>query len=80
MTRTTVMLPDQLKGRARQLARERGISLGRLIRDSLEAALKDEGALSSRGDPLFSDTGVYRGEAPNDLSFHHDEYLYGAGE
>ena len=81
MTRTTVMLPDQLKGRARQLARERGISLGQLIRESLEAALKDDGMSSSRRDPLFSDTGVYRGdEAPSDLSLRHDEYLYGTGE
>ncbi len=74
------MLPDQLKGRARQLARERGISLGQLIHESLEAALKDDGMSSSRRDPLFSDTGVYRGEAPSDLSLRHDEYLYGAGE
>ena len=73
------MLPDQLKGRARHLARKRGISLGQLIRESLEAALKNEGALSSRRDPLFSDAGVYQDEAPSDLSLRHDEYLYGAG-
>ena len=74
------MLQEQLKGRARQLARERGISLGQLIRESLEATLKDDGMSSSRRDPLFSDAGVYQGKAPSDLSLRHDEYLYGVSE
>ena len=80
MKRATVMLPHELKGRARQLAQEMGISLGQLIRKSLEAVLKDEEVLSPRRDPLFSDVGVYQDETPGDISLRHDDYLYGASE
>ena len=76
MERTTIMLPAALKSRAIGWARERGISLGELLRESLERALdhliKERRVL----DPLFSDDAVYDGDAPLDLSENHDRYLY----
>ena len=77
MQRTTVMLPRELKLRALESARAKGISLGEIIRESLERALQ-EGANDSRArDPLLSDSEVFSGEAPRDLAEHHDDYLYG---
>jgi plasmid stability protein len=36
MERTTVMLPDALRERLRQLAAERGVSMATLVREALE--------------------------------------------
>lgn len=77
MKRTTIMLPDDLKMRAHHRASGMGISLGELIRESLEDILghSDEEKLTE--DPLFADDAVYNGKAPRDLSQNHDRYLYG---
>lgn len=75
MKRTTVMLPHDLKARAANEARRRGVSLGSLIRSSLEAML----GVGVATDPLFADSVVYEGESPADLSANHDDYLYGEG-
>jgi hypothetical protein len=74
MKRTTIMLPESLRRRALFRARQKGVSLGELIRDSLDAALPsltDE----AQADPLFEDV-VFDGPAPADLSANHDRYLY----
>jgi hypothetical protein len=74
MKRTTIMLPEELRRRAIARARQRGVSLGELIRESLDAAMPavryDAGT-----DPLFADV-VFDGPAPDDLSTRHDAYLY----
>lgn len=77
MKRTTIMLPDDLKAQAHHRARGMGISLGELIRESLESILghSDEEKLTE--DSLFADNAVYDGKAPGDLSQNHDQYLYG---
>lgn len=75
MTRTTIMLPEDLKHRAQETARRLGVSLGELIRESLESRLDGRGSRDE--DPLFQDIPVYRGEVPDDLSEEHDRYLYG---
>ena len=76
MKRTTIVLPPDLKTRAVKRARNRGISLGKLIREALETTLKQP-AKSSQEDPFFADKAVFRGRAPRDLSKNHDKYLYG---
>jgi hypothetical protein len=73
MKRTTIMLTVDLRRRARARARQKGISLGELIRDSLDASLF-LGSYDSGRDPLFDDV-VFDGPAPRDLSRRHDEYL-----
>jgi len=40
--RTTVVIPDELKERARRVAAERGVSMGQLIREALEDKVKSE--------------------------------------
>jgi hypothetical protein len=73
MKRTTIMLPDDLRRRAISRARERGVSLGELIRESLDASVPIR--YDATQDPLFADV-VFDGPAPRDLSTRHDEYLY----
>ena len=48
--------------------------MGKLIRDSLDAALSAMTHDAER-DPLFEDA-VYDGPAPTDGAAHHDRYLY----
>ncbi len=74
MKRTTIMLPEDLRRRAIFRARQRGVSLGELIRDSLDAALPNV-SYDTGKDPLFEDA-VFDGPAPRDLSTRHDKYLY----
>jgi hypothetical protein len=74
--RTTIMLPIDLKRRASVLAHRLGVSLGELVRQSLEAALRGN-AGDVLNDPFLQDRTVYRGPAPRNLSADHDEFLYG---
>lgn len=74
MKRTTIMLPEDLRRRALFRAKQRGVSLGELIRDSLDAALPDV-TYDMHRDPLFEDV-VFDGPAPADVSANHDKYLY----
>ena len=74
MKRTTIMLPDGLRRRALSRARQKGVSLGELIRDSLDAALPAV-TYDVEQDPLFEDV-IYDGPAPADGSARHDKYLY----
>lgn len=70
------MLPESLKERAMREARERGVSFGEFIRESLSAMLAQ-----TRGtDSLLADKAVFQGKAPSDLSSDHDRYLYGDEE
>ncbi len=77
MHRTTIMLPPDLKARALRRARELGISLGQLIRDSLTASLKQPDKKRAARDPLFADDAVHEDPGPCDLAEDHDAYLYG---
>ena len=76
MHRTTVMLPDNLKIQASRFARESGMSLGEIIRESLENWLNGQKKQPAR-DPLFHEVPVYAGPTPEDYSINHDKYLYG---
>lgn len=79
-TQTTITLPPELESRAVERAKERGVSLGQLVCDLLEAHLRDSGSPSRRDNPFFRDTRVFTGDVPPDLSLNHDEYLYGERE
>jgi len=74
MKRTTIMLPEDLHRRAQVRARQKGVSLGEVIRDSLSAALPSA-TYGSGTDPLYEDV-VFDGPAPSDVAAHHDRYLY----
>jgi hypothetical protein len=68
------MLPSNLKNRAQAFAAKRGISVGELIRESLEQTLHQ--AKGQRADPFFEDTHFYTGDVPTDFSSQHDDYLH----
>jgi len=75
MKRTTVMLPLELKARAENKARERGLSFGEVVRESLSRYVRDEGA-GRGGDSLLADDAVFGGPTPPDLAAEHDRHLY----
>jgi len=79
MIRTTIRLPAELRHRSTRRARERGLSFGQLVRESLSAEL-DRAPAGRDSDPLFADRTVYKGRAPNDVAAEHDAYLYGDQE
>ena len=74
MKRTTITLSEDLRRRALFRAKQKEISLGELIRDSLTAALPGRSCSSLEG-PLFEDV-VFDGPGPADVSAKHDRYLY----
>jgi len=75
MKRTTVMLPADLRRRAIRRAKDKGVSFGLVVRESLDAALPAfEGA--GGDDPLFMDGAVWRGRVPRALAREHDRFLY----
>lgn len=76
MQRTTIMLPPELKIEAQNCANELGISVGKLIRDSLKDRI-EKNKQGKEVDLLFSRFPTFESDSPKDLSTHHDEYLYG---
>ncbi len=74
MFRTTVMLPSNLKNRAKRFAVKKGISVGELIRESLEEKLQQNKTSSTKSDPFFDDVNFFSGDVPTDLSANHEEY------
>ena len=76
MTRTTLMLPADLKARSERRAREIGISMGELVRRALTRLLDDTASPAS-DDALYADAVVSAADTPIDLAERHDDYLYG---
>lgn len=86
MTRTTVVLPDEIKDIAVRNAHAEGISFGEFVRRSLENSIRrdisEKESYSRRHDSLFSGMRRMRQEATpgvRDGALNHDEYLYGSG-
>jgi len=80
MHRTTIMLPEELKLKAKQRAQSYGISLGELIRHALEKYLTSEARDQEEEDPFFADRVTWDGPVPDDYSINHDKHLYEALE
>jgi hypothetical protein len=58
-------------------ARELEISMGELIRMSLDRFLKEPGEVVSTSDTFFSDNVAFKDDkGVTDLSINHDQYLY----
>lgn len=77
MQRTTIMLDRDLKARIERRARQEGISLAEWIRREAARAL-EASSPGAQADPLFTDSAVFRGDAPSDLALRHDDHLYKA--
>ncbi|MCA1743776.1 MAG: hypothetical protein ABR542_07625 [Desulfonatronovibrio sp.] len=76
MQRTTVMIPKELKAQAVRCAEMTGVSLGQLIRDSLQKEIEHAQTQVHSQDSFFEDKEIYEGEAPLDSSVDHDNYIY----
>lgn len=68
------MLPSELHEKAVRHAARRRVSLGQLVRSSLQTAMEVPGDAPER-DPLRGDNEVFRGKTPGDLARNHDRYL-----
>lgn len=75
MNRTSIMLPDTLKIKAINFARDEGVSLGEFIRESLEMRFQKVVSHEKR-DSFFAEEHVFSGPAPTHLAENHDDYLY----
>lgn len=73
MEKTTIHLPADLKRKAENEAREKGISLGELVRQLLNRMIQQQDK-----DPFFENTLVFKGNSPKDIASNHDKYLYGS--
>lgn len=73
MSRTTIMAPDELLDELRELARERGVSLGEVIREALELRAR---LGRSRTPPSFIGA-IATGEPGHDTAARHEDVLYG---
>jgi hypothetical protein len=76
VNRTTVVLSEDLKLRAREQARREGIPFSELVRQAIAARVDDPAGRVDE-DPLFGDVPVYEGPVPANLSEDHDTDLYG---
>ncbi|MFA6568917.1 MAG: hypothetical protein WCS96_11960 [Victivallales bacterium] len=85
MTRTTIVLPEDIKSLAVKNAHDEGISFGEFVRRSLDMSIRKstcENKSYSRGhDSLFSGMRKLRLRTKpgvRDGALNHDEYLYGS--
>jgi hypothetical protein len=67
----TIQVSDDLRDKVAQAAQHRGMALDEFIRLCLSSVV------DRKSDPLFSDSAVFSGEVPSDLSQDHNDYLYG---
>ena len=75
--RTQIYLPKQLYQRLKRLAERRKVSQAAIVRDALEAHLKQELPASAwENDPIWNIVGAFASRE-GDLSVRHDDYLYG---
>src|SRR3990167_7992755 len=76
MRRTTIMLPDLLKSKANRKALKNNISLGELIRLTLERECANDRSDTINQDPFFTDQHFCKDKTPRDIALNHDDYLY----
>jgi hypothetical protein len=75
MMRTTLMLPEKLKSRAKREARRLGVSLGQFIRTAVEGNLKQPKLKVDHPHPFFDDDFVIVDDGPTDVAENHDRYI-----
>lgn len=74
MNRTTIVLPDPLKGKLMQLAQKEQVSFGELVRRALEKYLLPRTSEAFE-DSLFQSQTVFHDAGPQDVALHHDQAL-----
>jgi len=81
MVRTQIQLTERQTQRLKALAKERGVSMAELIRQSVDTLLDSPETIDreERKRRALSIIGMFRSDVP-DLSTNHDEYLAEAYE
>jgi len=81
MVRTQIQLTERQTQRLKALAKERGVSMAELIRQSVDKLLESSEIVDweERKRRALSIVGLFRSDVP-DLSTNHDEYLAEAYE
>jgi hypothetical protein len=83
LVRMQILLEEDERRAVEEEARRLGISMSEVIRRQVRPlALAEEpagydGEWPPKGDPFFALIGFVEGEGANDISIHHDTYLYG---
>ncbi len=85
MTRTTIMLPEDVKRRAMAEARKLKVSFADFVRQAVAERLPRQGSgvdrlKQRRQDPLFrllDRLPVVKGDRATNVAGNHDDYLYG---
>jgi hypothetical protein len=70
------MLPEGLKSKAEERAKQLHVSLGELLREAVQAYLEREDHKWS-DDPLVAGNYAVKEPAPPDVSANIDRYIYG---
>ena len=76
MVRTQIQLTDEQSAAVKKLARRRGVSVARVIRDSVDEAVRRESKPAQeeiRGRAIAA-AGAFRSKE-TDVSVRHDDYL-----
>jgi len=77
MVRTQVYIPEDIHEELKRRSKSMGLSMAEQIRQALREYLdREEGVVLREDDPIWNIVGA-ASSGPNDVSIHHDKYLYG---
>lgn len=77
MVRTQVYLPGDIYEELKRRSKSIGLSMAEQIRQALREYLdREEGIVLREDDPIWNIVGA-ASFGPDDVSIHHDKYLYG---
>ena len=77
MVRTQVYLPGDIYEELKRRSKSTGLAMAEQIRQALREYLdREEGVVLREDDPIWNIVGA-ASFGPDDVSIHHDKYLYG---
>jgi len=77
MVRTQVYIPRDVYEELKRRSKSTGLAMAEQIRRALREYLeREEGVVLREDDPIWNIVGA-GSFGPNDVSIHHDKYLYG---
>lgn len=79
MLRTTVLLPNALRAKVDQYAKQHQMTLGEVMRHALENLLASKNKPATQDNAFFADQHFLMAKSTH-LALHHDDHLYGESE
>lgn len=77
MVRTQIYIPSDVYEELKRRSKSTGLAMAEQIRRALGEYLeREEGVVLREDDPIWNIVGA-ASLGPNDVSIHHDKYLYG---